>query len=125
MSSVAFDMRHLVRKLVTLGLAGGVAIAAAIPPAQAISVCMPRYISQNIKDAVLAAKAAKYCPNMPYTADQAMSFVDEMRCNAQASQIIDNLLFNNEEQYKAILTKDPNKVACGQAAKIKLGSAAN
>lgn len=123
MLSANLSARQGLRGIVSLGLAAAIALGA-VPSAQAVSVCMPRYISQNIKNAVLATKAAQYCGNMPYTADQAMSFVDEMRCNAEASQIIDNLLFKNEERYKSILTGDMAGVACGAAAKIQLGSAA-
>lgn len=116
--------RSFVRSL-SFAVASLSVVAASTPQAQAISLCMPRYISQNIKDAVLASKAAKYCADMPYTAAEAMKFVDRMRCSPAASELIDGLLFQHEEDYRNILTLDPSHVACDAAAKIKVGALIN
>lgn len=101
-------------------LIAGLSLTATATPGQAVTVCGPRYISQNIKDAVLAAKAAKYCTGMPYTLTQALAFVDRMRCTPEASKMIDDLLFNNEDRFVAVLTGDARQAACEQAAKIKV-----
>lgn len=118
--SRGFDRVRSLLRAVSLAFATLMMVLATVPQAQAISLCMPRYISQNIKDAVLASKAAKYCSDMPYTTTEAMHFVDKMRCSPAASELIDGLLFQHEEDYRTILVKDPNHVACNAAAKIKV-----
>lgn len=87
-------------------------------PAFALNECFPRLMSKNIREAVLAYKAAQYCKNMPYTIDQASHRVDELRCNTEANAIIDNLVSAYNAEYKLTLTGQAAVVGCGAAAQI-------
>jgi len=84
--------------------------------------CAPRVIAQNIQSAVLALKATKYCTStdLPYSAAQASIRIESLRCGAEASSLIDELLYQNEGRYKLILTKDENKIACNSAINISM-----
>ena len=88
-------------------------------PATAESQCMPRFIAQNIEDAVMAFTAARYCDGLPYTIAEASQRVDLMRnCNSDASAMIDGMLDGHDEEYRNIYTSDPTRVACQAAAAI-------
>lgn len=82
--------------------------------------CGPRNIAQNLKEAVLAMKAAQYCEGMPYTIGEAAARVEAMRCNDQASTLIDELLNDFSAEYEAVFAADAGDVVCTQAAAIDL-----
>lgn len=105
-----------------LRLALGTALVFAIAAPVAVQAqCMPRFISQNIEDAVTALTASRYCPNLPYTIAEASQRIDLMRaCNVGASERIDEMLNGNEDRYRRIYTDDPQKIACQAAATIAL-----
>ena len=94
-------------------------VLAGIAPSSAENACMPRFIAQNIEDAVMAFTAARYCDGLPYTIAEASQRVDQMRgCNADASAMIDGMLDGRDETYRNIYTSDPTRVACQAAATI-------
>ena len=93
--------------------------ASAAGPAAAFGQCAPRVISKNIKDAVLAMKAAQYCEGLPYTINQAAHQVEAMRCSDTASEIIDRLQ-SQTESYRLLLTGSAGTVGCAQAAQIQI-----
>ncbi len=82
--------------------------------------CGQRYIAQNIESAVLALKATKYCTNisLPYSRAQASENVDDLRCNAQASSLLDELINDFDYQYKSIMSGAGSKTICLQAASL-------
>ncbi len=92
-------------------------------PAQAQvskSQCGQRYIAQNIKSAVLAFKATKYCTNinLPYSMAQASKNIDDLRCNEQASSLLDEMINDFDYQYKSIMSGAGSKAICLQAASL-------
>ncbi|MCF6344802.1 MAG: hypothetical protein L3J15_09075 [Devosiaceae bacterium] len=82
--------------------------------------CGQRYIAQNIKSAVLALKATKYCTNisLPYSMAQASKNIDDLRCNAQASSLLDEMINDFDYQYKTIMSGAGSKAICLQAASL-------
>ncbi len=103
---------------------GGVAIAFLLsaPAAAGGPQCGPRYIAKNIQTAVLALKASQYCKreDLPFTAAEAFERIESLRCGADSSQLIDELLVNFDQQYKTILARDPHHIVCEKATKISL-----
>ncbi len=89
-------------------------------PAQANPQCGQRFIAQNIKSAVLAYKATKYCKStkLPYSRAQASKNIDSLRCNAQASLLLDELIYDFDAQYKSIMSGAGKQVVCLEAAAL-------
>ncbi len=87
-------------------------------PAQEFNAkCSQRFIAQNIKSAVLAFKATKYCKSvkLPYSQAQASKRIDDLRCNAQASALLDELIEKYDEQYRTIMNTPNSNIVCQQA----------
>lgn len=106
------------RVLAGIVLVPALALAGTLP-ASAAQQCMPRFIAQNIEDAVMAFTAARYCDGLPYTIAEASQRVDLMRgCNPDASAMIDDMLDGHDEHYRNIYMSDPTRVACQAAAAI-------
>ncbi len=82
--------------------------------------CSQRYIAQNIKSAVLALKATKYCKNikLPYSRAQAGKKIEELRCNTQASNLLDELIINYDREYKNIMSGPGAELICSNAASL-------
>ncbi len=114
--------RRLARLAGSFAVAAG--LSAALTPAASAggSQCAPRFIADNIQDAVLALKATQYCRDvgLPYTAAEAAQRVESLRCGSDSSQLIDDLLSNFEQEYKAILERDHRRVVCMRAAQLSL-----
>ena len=110
-----------VRRFVAGIILSPILILAGVAPSSAENACMPRFIAQNIEDAVMAYTAARYCDGLPYTIAEASQRVDQMRgCNADASAMIDGMLDGHEEAYRNIYVSDPTQVACQAAAAIAI-----
>jgi len=86
--------------------------------------CAPRFIAQNIQLAVFALKATQNCKGiaLPYSAAQASMQVDSLRCGAQASDLIDELIKDYNGKYKMIMSGTSKQVTCKQAASMTLGN---
>lgn len=123
-------MFSILRKYLRRGVLASVAvgtIAASMtivaPPAFADASgaqCQLRLMSINIKEAVLAMKAARYCQDfdLPYTMDDVAARIEDLRCGPQSSAMIDDLMENYEVQYKLIMKTDARMTICKQATTI-------
>ncbi len=82
--------------------------------------CSPRHIAQNIQSAVLALKATQYCSgiDLPYSAAQASMRVDELRCGAEASELLDDLIGDFDGKYKNIMSGKSKQAVCLKAASL-------
>ena len=93
----------------------------AATPVEAARQCMPRYIAQNIHDAVMAFAASRYCKQLPNSIGEAAARIDQMRdCGEDASSLIDNMLDGHDADFQMIFVEDPTRTACLQAAQISL-----
>lgn len=109
-----------------LATAGVVAVSMSVVPTPALAQvggeqCQLRSLSKNIKTAILAMQATRYCHgfNLPYTADEATERLDDLRCGTQSSQMIDDLLVSYDAQYETIMKTDARLVVCNQATTIQ------
>ena len=84
--------------------------------------CGSRFIAANIHSAVLALKATEFCvaEQLPYTVTEVYERIDSLRCNDEASSLIDSLINDYNRQYKAILTTDAQRTVCEQAVSLQL-----
>lgn len=98
-------------------MSAGVVLAVA-GPANAFSPCAPRELADNIQNTVLAYKAAEFCKRdtLPYTITEVAERLESLRCNAQSSKLIDDLMSNYDQQYRDIMTRDARQVVCMKAA---------
>lgn len=105
-------------------LFGAATLAACLTvPATAVeSRCDRAFVSQGVQKAMLAFKATQYCTKtpLPYTDLQAISRLDELRCNSDVSNMIDELDRDFDKQYRMIMTRDEGQTVCKHAATLDL-----
>lgn len=121
-STLRSSLRQSILVMATAGIVA-VSMAAMTTPVLAQSggdQCQLRTLAANIKSAVLALKATRYCRgfDLPYTRDEVTARIDDLRCGSQSSALIDDLLDNYEIQYKTIMKTDARQVVCNQATTI-------
>lgn len=94
-----------------------------MPAASAVELdCHHRETARQINDAVFALKATQYCTGveLPYTEIEVFERLEHLRCGDKSSQLIDELVEDFDEKYRLIMTKDPAKTVCNQAAQINI-----
>lgn len=84
--------------------------------------CNRNYVTQRVQSAMLAFKATQYCSKtpLPFTDLEAIQQLDSLRCNADASAMIDELDRSFDKQYRMIMTTDSAQTVCKHAATLDI-----
>lgn len=111
--------RHLKRRTMLFAVLAVLGQFAVLQPAQAEGpLCHKGHINQAINDAILALKATQYCvgQEFPFTQVSLYEHIEGLRCGPKSSALIDKFMVEYDDKYRMIMTSDPSKTVCKQAA---------
>jgi len=75
-------------------------------------------VNDDVQSAVLAVNAARYCAGMPYSVAAAEAYVERVRDDRNASDLLDELTAGYSGQYRLALTGAGHETLCRRAAQI-------